>query len=175
VGPLPPERQDTRRLWMLRFHPAWDLTHLGQFAEAAALLPEIRVLTVQAGNKLDTLRLRWLEGRVSAGLGRAAEAVAAFSQTRAGFAEQDIAYDAALVALELAVVHLEQGHTREVKSLARQMAPIFKAQGVHREALAALKLFCDAAEKEAATVELTRRIVGYLYRAQHQPELRFAG
>jgi hypothetical protein len=92
---------------------------------------------------------------------------------RAGFADQGIAYDAALATLELAVLYLEQERTREVKALARQMAPIFKAQGVHREALAALKLFCEAAEKEAVSVELTRRIVAYLYRAQHQPELRF--
>ena len=32
------------------------------------------------------------------------------------------------------------------------------------------KLFCEAAEKEAATVELARRVVEFLYRAQHQPE-----
>jgi hypothetical protein len=51
------------------------------------------------------------------------------------------------------------------------MAPPSGA-GVHREALA-LKVFRDAAEKEAVTVEMARRIVGYLYHAQHNPELRF--
>ena len=158
---------------MLRQNPALLLCHLGRYAEAEALLPEIRVLTMQLDNKLDSLRLRWLEGRVAAGLGRAEEALAALSQVRAGFVERGIAYDAALVTLELAVVHLEPGRTREVKALARQMAPIFKAQGVHRGALAALKLFCEAAEKEAATVELARRVVEYLYRAQHNPTLRF--
>jgi transcriptional regulator with XRE-family HTH domain len=173
VGPLPPERQQPRLLWMLRIHPAFNLCHLGRYAEAEALLPEIRALTVQLGNKLDSLRLRWLEGRVAAGLERAAEAVAALSQVRAVFADLGIAYDAALATLELAVVHLEQERTREVKALARQMAPIFQAQGVHRGALAALKLFCEAAEKQAATVELARRLVKYLYRAQHNPELRF--
>ena len=173
VEPLPPERQQPRLLWMLRVHSALNLCHLERYAEAEVLLPEIRALTARLDNRLDTLRLRWLEGRVSAGLGLAAEAVEAFSQVRAGFAEQGIAYDAALATLELAVVLLQQGRTRDVKALARQMAPIFKAQGVHREALAALKLFCEAAEKEAATVELARRVVQYLYRAQHQPELRF--
>jgi transcriptional regulator with XRE-family HTH domain/tetratricopeptide (TPR) repeat protein len=175
VGPLPPERQDLRQLWMLRQNPASLLCHLGQYAEAEALLPETRVLTAQLDNKLDSLRLRWLEGRVAAGLGRAAEAVEALSQVRAGFADSGIAYDAALATLELAVVHLEQGRTREIKALARQMAPIFQAQGVHRGALAALKLFCDAAEKEAATVELARRVVKFLYRAQHDPEVRLEG
>jgi hypothetical protein len=61
---------------------------------------------------------------------------------------------------------------RLVRGLARQMAPIFKAQGIHQEALAALRLFCKAAEQEAATVEMVRRVVEYLYRARHNPELR---
>ncbi len=175
VGLLSPDQTEPRLVWMLRFHPAWNLTHLGRYAEAEALLPEIRSLTAQLENKLDALRLRWLEGRVAAGLGRGAEAAEAFSQVRAGFADLGIAYDAALATLELAVVHLEQGRTREVRTLARQMAPIFKAQGVHRGALAALKLFCEAAETEAATVELARRVREYLYRAQHNPKLPFPG
>ena len=53
------------------------------------------------------------------------------------------------------------------------MLPIFKAQKVEREALAALQIFYDAAKRETATVELTRRIVKFLYRAQHDPKLRF--
>jgi hypothetical protein len=53
------------------------------------------------------------------------------------------------------------------------MLEIFKAQKVEREALAALKIFCDAAKRETATVELARRLVKFLYRAQHDPELRF--
>jgi transcriptional regulator with XRE-family HTH domain len=169
VGPLPADRQRPRLQAILKHNSAWNLTHLGRFAEAAALLPEIRALTAQ----LDALRFRWLEGRVAAGLGRLAEAAEAFSQVRAGFAEQGIAYDVALVTLELAVVHLQQRRTREVKALAREMAAIFKAQGVHQGALAALKLFCEAVETQAVTVELARRVVDYLYRAQHQPELRF--
>jgi transcriptional regulator with XRE-family HTH domain len=173
VGPLPADRQGPRLQPMLKNNSTWNLTHLGRYAEAAALLPEIRALTAQLGNKLDTLRFRWLEGRVEAGLGRLSEAAEAFSQVRAGFADQGIGYDVALVTLELAVVHLQQGRTREVKLLARQMAPIFKAQRVHQGALAALKLFCEAVETEAVTVELARRMVEYLYRAQHQPELQF--
>ena len=99
VGPVPPERQDPRLLWMLRIHPAFYLCHLERYAEAEVLVPEVRALTAQLDNKLDTLRLRWLEGRVAAGLGRAAEAVEAFSQVRVGFAAEGIAYDAALAGL----------------------------------------------------------------------------
>jgi hypothetical protein len=75
--------------------------------------------------------------------------------------------------LELAVLLLEHGHTSEVRSIAQGMLWIFKAQGVHREALAALRLFYDAATREALTTELTRKLIRYLYRAQYDPELRF--
>jgi hypothetical protein len=50
---------------------------------------------------------------------------------------------------------------------------IFKAQGVHREALAALRIFCAAARQKIATAELARRVERYLRRAQLDPALRF--
>lgn len=71
--------------------------------------------------------------------------------------------------------YLEEGRTREVRELAEEMLWIFKSQGVHKEALAALRLFCQAAREEKARVEWTRGLVKYLYRAQHNPKLRFEG
>ena len=99
--------------------------------------------------------------------------MAALEQVRGEFTTREIAYDAALVSLELAVLYLEDGRTSEVRILARQMLWIFRAQGVHREALAALKLFCEAAEREQATVDFARRVAEYLERARHNPDLPF--
>lgn len=47
------------------------------------------------------------------------------------------------------------------------MAWLFTRQGVQREALAAIGIFCEAARREAATVELARRIIRFLDRSQH--------
>ena len=80
--------------------------------------------------------------------------------------------DYALVSLDLGLLLLEQGRTSEVKTLANQMKWIFSQQGIHREALAAVKLFCDAARQEKATVELARRVIRFLHRSQHDPELK---
>lgn len=93
--------------------------------------------------------------------------------------EQGLAIETLEKAIPLVDRHREPRYlaaeqTREVKELAREMAPVFQAQGVHREALAALRLFCQAAEKEAATLDLARRLVDYLERARHDPGLRFA-
>jgi tetratricopeptide (TPR) repeat protein len=173
VAPLISELEEPRMLWLQRFHLAVNLCHLERYEEADALLPEIRSLTAQLDNRLDSLRLLWLEGRIAAGLRRSAEAIRALSRVREEFASLNIAYDAAQAALELAVLHLEQGRTREVKALAQQMTPIFRTQGVPTEVLAALKLFCRAAEGETVTVKMARRLVDYLYRAKHAPQLQY--
>ena len=76
---------------------------------------------------------------MAAGLERREEALPALEQVRRYFTTEQIAYDAALASLEVAVLYLEAGRTGEVRTLAEEMLWIFKAQGVHREALAALK------------------------------------
>jgi len=88
---------------------------------------------------------------------------------------RDIGYDAALASLDLAKLYLQLGRTAEVKHLARQMVTVFQEQGVHREALAAVRLFQEAAERERASVELVRRLADYLRRARHDAALRFTG
>ena len=65
------------------------------------------------------------------------------------------------------------GRRAEVKSLARELAAVFEAKGVHREALAALRLFYEAAEHEEATADLARRVLRYLFRARYDQGLRF--
>jgi transcriptional regulator with XRE-family HTH domain len=164
---------DPRLAWVQLFNLGTNLCHAGLYPEAEALLPDLRRLTVRLGNGLDSLRLSWLEGRVASGLGWMEKAVETLSQVRNEFSSRGIAYDAALATLELSVLFLQQGRTGDVKVLLRQMTPIFQAQAVHREALAALRLFCEAAEAEAVTVELARRLVDYLYRARYDSSLRF--
>jgi hypothetical protein len=158
----------------LRFNLAVNLGFLDRFEEIEVLLPELRKLAAELGNEIDLIRLQWLEGRVAAGLGQRGEAVATLSHVRREFDSRALAYDAALVSLEMAVLHLEEGRTAEVKVLARRMAPVFQAQGVPQQAFAAFKLFRDAAEREAVSIELAGRLVRYFHRAQIHPGLPFA-
>lgn len=168
-------RSDRRLQCVLRFNLAGNLCHVRRFAEAESVVEGVRALAVELGNSLDLLRTRWLQGWLAAGLGRRDKAVATLAKVCDDFAERGIAYDAALAALELAVLYLEERRTAEVKDLALRLAPIFKAQGVHREALAALQLFREAAQSETLTVALARQLADYLYRARHNPDLRFEG
>jgi tetratricopeptide (TPR) repeat protein len=165
--------KDPRLRWCQQFNLLVNLCHTQRLAEASLMFPGLRQLTLQRGNKLDLVHLRWLGGRVAAGLGQVDEAVSAFHEVRVKFAVEGIAYDTALVSLELAVLLAKQGRSGEVKALARQMAPIFQAQGVHGEFLSAIALFRQAAEKEKVSVELASEILEFLRRSQHDPELRF--
>lgn len=173
VTPLVEVEGESRLLLVLRFNLAVNLCFLDRHGEAESLLPKVRALTAKLGNDLDMVRFRWLEARTAAGLGRKDEALVGFSGVRDEFVAREIAYDAALVSLELAILHLEQRRTTEVRNLARQMLWIFHAQGVHREALAALRLFCEAAELDAVTLNFTRKLVVYFHRAQSDLGLRF--
>jgi hypothetical protein len=76
-----------------------------------------------------------------------------------------MAYDFALVSLELSALWLEDGRTGEVEALAQQMVWIFCAQGIPREALAALRIFSDAAEKRELTTEMITSLAESLHRA----------
>jgi tetratricopeptide (TPR) repeat protein len=171
--PLIDARREPRLLFACLFNRSVNDCHLGWYDHAEALLPRVEALAQDLRTDLDKARVRWLRGRARAGLGHAEEALAALVEVRRIFLAEQIAYDFALVSLELATLHLEKGRAGLVKLLAEEMLWIFEEQKIHQEALAALALFRHAALEEEAQAEWTRRLVKDLYRAQHNPNLRF--
>jgi transcriptional regulator with XRE-family HTH domain len=166
ASPLIEATGDSDLLLRLRFNMAVDLCHLRRYTEAATLLPRVRELAIERANELDLLRVSWLEARVEVGKGRTEEAIALLEQVRRDFAARELPYDAALASLDLAVLWLQTGRTAEVKTLAVAMGWIFKAKGIQGEALAALRLFCEAARQEGATVELARKVIAQIEQAR---------
>lgn len=159
--------------WLINFTLVNNLLQAGFPEEANTLIPKMRELAARLDNDLDFVRLRWLEGRVAAATGRKTEALRNLSGVRNDLAIRKIPYDTALVSVESSVLLLEDGRVREVRTIARQILWILQSQGVHREALAALRLFCEAAEQETATLAMARRLSEYLLRARNEPGLRF--
>ena len=171
--PLVEKHGDLRASFALEFNLSASLADAGRYVQAEALLPKVTGMAVQLGNGLDLLRCRWLRGRLAAGQGQLEKAVAELEGVAGELVVLAIAFDAGRACLDLAELYLRQGRTAEVKRLSGQMVSVFRAQQVHREALAAVILFQEAAEQERATVELARRLAAYLRRAQHDPALRF--
>ena len=173
--PFIDEEREPRTALGVRCQLLLNLCLQNRAAEAAPLFGDVQRLAEQLGQEVDSVRVAALGALIAAGLGHAEEAEQAFEEARSRFAsfEPPLAFDYALVSLDLGLLLLEQGRTAEVRELADEMAWIFSNQGVHREALAAVKMFCDAARSEAATVQMARRVIRFLHRSQHDPELKF--
>lgn len=148
--------RDPRLLFGVRFNRLVNLTHLQRFQEAAERLPEVQAMAEAGGRPLDSVRVLWLRSKIAGGLGRRSEAEEILDRVRREFLSREIAYDTAVASLELAVLYLEDGRSAEVQTIAAELAPIFAAQQVARETLAAVELFCQAVQRETATAELVR-------------------
>jgi tetratricopeptide (TPR) repeat protein len=170
--PLVDADSDVRNRLVLRFNRLALFCRLGRYDQANAGLPEVRRLASQLRNRADNLRLRWLAGRVAAGLGKEQQARRDFEKVRDEFAKDRNAYGCALVSLDLAILHLERGRDPEVAELAQEMMWVFASQRIHREALAALRLFVAAAESGIATVEQAAGLVQVLERSRQDRRLQ---
>ena len=173
AAPLVRQTGDRRLENILNCNLALNYCQLRRFVEATDLAERVRAAATEAGDEIGVLRVTWIQGRIAAGLNRAGEARSLLAQARREFASRNMDYDVALALLEEAALLLDEGRAVEVKELARKLAVVFESKGVHREALAALRLFRRAAEREETTSEQARRILGYLFRARHDPGLRF--
>jgi len=168
------DRKAKPRLWYnQRFNLAVNYCHLGRYSEAMELVDMVRECAAELGDEIFLIRTTWLEGRIEAGLGRHREALRLLAEARRKFADRKMSYDVALALLEEAALLLDEGRTAEVKALTGDLTVVFESKGVHREALAALQLFQESAKREAATAELARRVLAFLFRARYDQDLRF--
>lgn len=167
-------QEDPRVFLAARHNLISALNKSGRSREAFALLFHTRPLYLKAGDRLNLLKLRWLEGLVALGLQRIEQAEAAFREVRQAFIELDLPYDVALVSLDLAGTYTLQGRLADVRDIAEETLAIFQAHNIHREALAALVVFCSAARADQAGLELVREVSGFLKRARNNPDLRFS-
>jgi tetratricopeptide (TPR) repeat protein len=156
-----------------RHNLALYLAEAGRYEQAAGLVAADADLYRRFPEPWTQLRLTWLRGKIAAGLGETQDAERLFRETRDGFLAQGNVYDAAMASLDLALLYHQEGRTAEVQRLAEEMVAAFESQEVHREALAALRLFQDAAHRDKVTDSLVRDLATFLASAKNNPELRF--
>ena len=149
------------------------LCELGDLHAAAEALETGRALYQACPDAHSQARLAWVEGKIALGFGHLARAEEAFLAVRKGFIEAGNGYDTAMVSLDLALVYATQGRSAELKRLAEEMHAIFESQEIHREALAALLLFQQAARDERLTVDRVEAFIRYFKKARTEPSLRF--
>lgn len=150
------------------------LADCGDFLAAGQILLASNLRQVLAAEPLNLLKLRWMEGKVLAGLGKLNRAERVFKQVREAFFLRRREYDAALVGLELAAVWLQQGKVAKVRRVAEETFEILRDLGVHHEAFKAALYLREACRQEAVTLALLRHVHDFLVRLEWQPLLRFA-
>lgn len=145
----------------------------GRHQEAWFLMKASRSALREHGGEILSLRLRWLEGKLLHALGAPDEAEQALAEARAGFIARGIGFSAAAVSLDLAELYADQGRPAEMRRLAEEMLPIFQSRDLHREAIAALLVFQQAARVEKLNASLLEEIRSYLKQAHKDHKLRF--
>lgn len=149
------------------------LCQLGDHAAARETVAAHRLLYQRYDDPWTRLRWRWVEGKVSAGLGEDDAALADLTAVRAEYLERNLPYDAAMVALDVAELRLRRGEAAEVRRLADEMVAVFGRLEVHREAARAAALFARAAAAQEVTLELIVRLRRFLGHARRDPAHRF--
>jgi tetratricopeptide (TPR) repeat protein len=152
------------------------LAELGRFRSARRLLWRCRSLVVEQGNAVSLVRLRWLEGRIHAGLGDFARAEPALRETRAGFAEHGQIYLAAMAGLDLAALWARQGRLAEIHALAGEIIATFRAMRVAREAIVTLLILQKACMAGGGQLlDIIEIVVTFLKSLERQPAKRAEG
>lgn len=142
----------------------WFLNENGRGAEASASLQGARRLYQQIGDRRHLGRLRWLEGKLAGSL-NAAEG--ALTEARDELARQGLNYEAALAAMDLAVLYAGESKAAAMRRQADRMLPLFRSQGMYHETLVALLSF----QKDAARIppaSLVRELGDHLLRLREE-------
>ncbi len=123
----------------------WFLHESGQEGEVTACLDGARRLYEKAGDRRHLNRLRWLEGKLSA---VPREAEGALLAAREGLAREGLAYEAALAAMDLAVLYVQEKREADMRRMADQIYPLFHSDDMYRETTTALLSFQQPAGGE---------------------------
>jgi len=124
---------------------------LNQPEEAIAVLHDARELYRECKDPLILVRATWQEGQLLRDVGHLHNAESALLRARKSFMEFGLAYEVALVSLDLAEVYFKLGEMENVRRTTTEAIPIFRSLRLGRETLAALLQLQQAAEREQAT------------------------
>lgn len=144
-----PLAEDSWHGLVIRHNLIMALADCGKAREAADLYDQSRSLYLQFSDPLTTSRRLWTEGLIARELGNLEAAHRLLSDAAERLAEQGYGFDAALAGLDLVAVYAQQGNANEVLNVASNLLRLFQAQNVQPEALAALRMVQEAAERKA--------------------------
>ena len=165
--------RDPRLALAVRHNLLWNLVQTDRAEEALHELERLRPRYLELGDRMNLLKLRWMEGRLASRLGQRERAEAILREACDGFTAAAIPYEAALVGLDLALLLAGARRHPEVAALAAELLGVFRSLGVPRETIAAWVVFEGAARAHLVDVALVERLAAFMAEARHRPGLSF--
>jgi len=149
------------------------LVDAGEFGRANRILLAGGLREAFAAEPLNLLKLRWVEGKVHAGLGRFKRAESIYCSVREELLHLGRHYDAAVLGLDLAALWLRQGRAAQVLTLAEEMYETFELLEVSQAAQHALYFIREASRMQRLTVPMIQRVRSFMEQVTWNPELQF--
>lgn len=145
-----------------------------RYPEARAVLFKIRGQAQRLGDPINHLKVRWLEAEILFGMKKLEKAEPILLDVRKGFEDADLPYKAALTALQLALVYLEQDRYAEARATAIKALDRFVVLKIPEESLMSVLVLRRAFERgKAEGGALLRVVIEFLKRAEDDPTIRF--
>src|SRR3954464_2079995 len=151
-------------LFMLALHNhLLCLVELKQCPKAQRLLFDSRRKLIYK-DRVNALRLRWLEGRINYGIERLTSTEIAFREAKEGFSSAGMSFHSAILALELAMVLRRLNRTEEARKEVIAAREIFLSFEIYREYLGSIIFLEEAFRRGEATAELIEATVAQINR-----------
>lgn len=147
------------------------LADCGRFRDARIALWTLKARRLDAGGRLNELKIRWLEGQINAGLGELDRAETALQEVMLGFEEAGLPYKAALAGLELGLVMFRRGNADAAIQEVLAAVHVFLSLGIAREVSASVLLLRKAIDRELLSLEFLEYVIERLRRAEDGREV----
>jgi tetratricopeptide (TPR) repeat protein len=146
---------------------AYCHNELGNPDEAERLLESSRFLLARFEDAATRTSLEWLAARIRARQGRTAEAERRLREVRDRYLQSDFRLEAVLSTVELIELVASQDRTGEALDLAREILPVLRSWGLHRDVIALMILLAEHLQERTAEAGLYKEVAERLRRSWH--------